>query len=47
MVAEVLKHEQGHYMFAYLMQQEMLRTLNGMRFSSNYERQVSAVFNGH
>jgi hypothetical protein len=44
MMAEVLKHEQGHYIFAYLMQQEMLRTFNGMRFGSNYEQQVNTVF---
>lgn len=46
MVAEVLKHEQGHYIFAYLMQQELQRTLNNMRFSSNYDQEVSTVFNG-
>jgi hypothetical protein len=43
-MAEVLKHEQGHYIFAYLMQQEMLRTFNSMRFGSNYEQQVNTVF---
>jgi hypothetical protein len=44
MMAEVLKHEQGHYIFAYLMQQEMLRTFNSMRFGNNYEQQVNTVF---
>ncbi|NCD68624.1 DUF922 domain-containing protein [Mucilaginibacter agri] len=46
MLTEVLKHEQGHYIFAYLMQQELARILGGMRFGSNYEQQVSTVFTG-
>ncbi|OKS88582.1 hypothetical protein RG47T_4053 [Mucilaginibacter polytrichastri] len=45
MLAEVLKHEQGHYIFAYLMQQEMQSVFNNMHFGSNYEQQVNTVFN--
>lgn len=43
-LAEILKHEQGHYTLAYLMQQELMRVLNNTRYGINYEQQVKAVF---
>ena len=45
MLAEVLKHEQGHYIFAYLMQQEMMDAASRMRFGNDYDKQVSALLN--
>ncbi|QQL49557.1 DUF922 domain-containing protein [Mucilaginibacter ginkgonis] len=45
MLAEVLKHEQGHYIFAYMMQQEMMDAGNKMRFGNDYDKQVSLVLN--
>jgi hypothetical protein len=44
-LAEILKHEQGHYALAYLMQQELLRVLNNNRYGYNYEQQVKRIFN--
>jgi hypothetical protein len=44
MLTEVLKHEQGHYNLAFLMQQEMLRVFGNTRFGSNYEQQVNTIF---
>ncbi len=44
MLAEVLKHEQGHYTIAYMQQQELLRTLNKTRFGANYKAQAAAIF---
>jgi hypothetical protein len=43
-MAEVLRHEQGHYQIAYLMQQEMIRDLNQARYSGDYQRQTDAIF---
>ncbi len=45
MLAEVMKHEQGHYIFAYLMQQEMMQAGNNMRFGADYDHQITAVLN--
>lgn len=44
MMADILKHEQGHYALAYMMQQEMLRVFNNTRYGSNYEQQVNTIF---
>ncbi|MFD1257198.1 DUF922 domain-containing protein [Mucilaginibacter terrae] len=45
MMAEVLRHEQGHYQIAYLMQQEMISELNLQRYTGDYQRQANNVFN--
>lgn len=44
MLAEILKHEQGHYNISYFEGQELLSTLNRMRFSANYKAEVEGVF---
>ena len=44
MLAEVVKHEQGHYTIAFMQQQELLRTLNKTRFGTNYKAQAAAIF---
>ena len=44
-LAEILKHEQGHYNIAYLEQQDVLRTVNRTRFSANYQNEAMAIFN--
>lgn len=44
-LAEILKHEQGHYNIAYLEQQDVLRAVNRTRFTSNYQREAMAIFN--
>jgi hypothetical protein len=45
MMAEVLRHEQGHYQIAYLMQQEMFRELTQTRYTGDYQRQTNNIFN--
>jgi len=45
MMAEVLRHEQGHYQIAYLMQQEMISELNRGRYTGDYQRQANNIFN--
>lgn len=45
MMAEVLKHEQGHYLIAYLEQQELLRQIGQSRFSRNYRYEAMELFN--
>lgn len=45
MLAEVLKHEQGHYNIAYMEQQEILREAARTRFDYNYQAEASALFN--
>ena len=45
MLAEVLKHEQGHYNIAYMEQQEILRIAARTRFDYNYQAEASAMFN--
>ena len=44
-LAEVLKHEQGHYTIAYLEQQEVLRAIERTRFTYNYNAEAMAIFN--
>ncbi len=44
MMAEVLHHEQGHYLIAFLMQQEMIRELNAFRYTGDYQRQANNIF---
>lgn len=44
-MAEILKHEQGHYTIAYLEQQEVLRTMQRMRFTANYRTEAMNMFN--
>jgi hypothetical protein len=44
-LAEVLKHEQGHYTIAYLEQQELLREIGKTRFSRNYQYEAMNLFN--
>jgi hypothetical protein len=41
---EILNHEQGHYMIAYMQQQEVLRQVNRTRFDADYARQAKALF---
>jgi hypothetical protein len=43
-MAEILKHEQGHYNIAYMEQQELLRTVGKTVFYSNYQQQAQAIF---
>ena len=45
MMAEILKHEQGHYLIAYLEQQELLRQIGKTRFSRNYRYEAMEIFN--
>jgi hypothetical protein len=44
MLAEILKHEQGHYIIAYLEQQELLRTVGKTRFGADYQNEAQAIF---
>src|SRR6478735_2287205 len=44
-LAEILKHEQGHYTIAYLEQQEVLRAINRTRFTANYQYEAMNLFN--
>ena len=44
MLSEVLKHEQGHYIIAYLEQQELLREVGKTVFGSNYQYQAQQIF---
>ncbi|MFD0795539.1 hypothetical protein ACFQZX_18095 [Mucilaginibacter litoreus] len=44
-MAEILKHEQGHYTIAYLEQQEVLRIMSQTRFSANYQAEAMNIFN--
>ncbi len=43
-MAEILKHEQGHYNLAYLEQQELLRTVSHTVFRGNYHAVADAIF---
>lgn len=45
MMDEVLNHEQGHYLIAYMEQQELLRQINRTRFTSNYKAEAMRLFN--
>ncbi|RVU01704.1 hypothetical protein EOD41_07010 [Mucilaginibacter limnophilus] len=44
MMAEVLKHEQGHYAIAYLQQQEVLRTFGRTQFGRDYNMVARQIF---
>lgn len=44
MLAEILKHEQGHYIIAYLEQQELLREVGKTRFEADYQHRAQAIF---
>jgi len=44
MLAEVLKHEQGHYNLAYLEQQELLRTVSKTVFYGDYQNAANNIF---
>lgn len=45
MLDEVLNHEQGHYLIAYMEQQELLRQINRTRFTANYKAEAVQLFN--
>jgi hypothetical protein len=44
-LAEILKHEQGHYNMAYLEQQELLRTVSHTVFYADYQKVANNIFN--
>lgn len=44
MLAEILKHEQGHYIIAYMEQQELLRTVARTVFRDDYQQAAQAIF---
>lgn len=44
LLAEILKHEQGHYTINCFEQQELRRELEGRHFSENYKAEVTAIF---
>ena len=44
MLAEILKHEQGHYLIAYMEQQELLRTVAKTIFYADYQYQAQSIF---
>lgn len=45
MMDEVLNHEQGHYITAYMEQQELLRQINRTPFTANYKTEAMQLFN--
>jgi hypothetical protein len=45
LMAEILKHEQGHYNIAYMEQQEVLRILSKTVFRENYQVEAKSIFN--
>jgi hypothetical protein len=45
MLAEILKHEQGHYTIAYMEQQEVLREAARTHFTANYQAEANTLFN--
>ncbi|MCD8741117.1 DUF922 domain-containing Zn-dependent protease [Mucilaginibacter roseus] len=45
MLAEILRHEQGHYDIAYLQQQEVLRAFNRTQFGRDYSMVIADIFN--
>ena len=45
MMEEILKHEQGHYLIAYLEEQELLRTVGKTVFYANYQYLAQTIFN--
>jgi hypothetical protein len=44
MLAEILKHEQGHYNIAYLEQQELLREVSKTVFYGDYQSVAKSIF---
>jgi hypothetical protein len=44
MMAEILKHEQGHYIIAYMEQQELQRTVGKTVFYADYQYQAGNIF---
>jgi predicted secreted Zn-dependent protease len=44
MLADVLNHEQGHYIIAYMQQQELLREISRTRFGTNFQAEASTLF---
>ena len=40
----VLRHEQGHYNLAYLMQRDLIKAFNNYHFTANYAKQTTAIF---
>ncbi|MDF2430961.1 MAG: hypothetical protein JWP44_592 [Mucilaginibacter sp.] len=45
MLDEVLKHEQGHYIVAYMEQQELLREVSHTVFYADYQSAAMKIFN--
>ncbi|WP_428327855.1 DUF922 domain-containing protein [Mucilaginibacter sp.] len=45
MLAEVLRHEQGHYTIAYMEQQELLRAVAKTVFYADYQSAAANIFN--
>lgn len=43
-LAEILRHEQGHYTIAYMEQQELLRAVGRTVFRQDYQRAAQAIF---
>lgn len=43
-LAEILKHEQGHYSINYFEMQELVHELEGRHYDENYKEEVSAIF---
>lgn len=43
-LAEILRHEQGHYAIAYMEQQELLRTVGRTVFRGDYQRVAQEIF---
>ncbi|HEY0243996.1 MAG TPA: hypothetical protein VGC01_00400 [Mucilaginibacter sp.] len=44
MLEQVLNHEQGHYILAYMEQQELIRTVSKTRFDANYQYEAANLF---
>ena len=44
MLDEILKHEQGHYIIAYLEQQKLLRAVSKTVFYADYQQQAKNIF---
>ncbi len=44
MLAEILKHEQGHYIIAFMEQQELLRTVSKTVFYADYQYTAKNIF---
>lgn len=44
MLADVLRHEQGHYNIAYLMKNELYSVLSHHSYTSNYQAEIASLF---